>query len=88
MLGEGPIYEQMGREGGDLFTQAVPEIQDEAFEESPDSELADSTPVQPSIVQESDNQGIREELPSGSRKVVQVMLFFDDDTFVTYKPSQ
>lgn len=87
MLGEGPIYEQMGREGSDLFSQAVSETKNEAYEESQDSTLIDSAPVQP-VSQESDNQDIIEELPSKSRKVVQVMLLFDDDTFVTYKPSQ
>lgn len=88
MLGEGPIYEQMGREGSDLFSQAVSETQNEAYEESRDSALIDSAPVQPPVTQGSDNQDIIEELPSKSRKVVQVMLLFDDDTFVTYKPSQ
>ncbi len=88
MLGEGPMYEQMGRESGDLFSQAVVATEKDHYDASSDMPEADSVPVQPLIAEVSDNQPINEDVAPQSRKIVQVMLLFDDDTFVTYKPSQ
>jgi transcriptional regulator with XRE-family HTH domain len=88
MLGDGPMYEQMGRESGDLFSQDVPETLDEPYSEAQDLPETDSSPVEPPISEVVDYQDIKEDLPDKSRRVVQVMLLYDDDTFVTYKPSQ
>jgi transcriptional regulator with XRE-family HTH domain len=88
MLGEGPMYEQMGRESGDLFSQDVPETLDVPYSEPQDLPETDSTPAEPPTPEVQDDQDIKEDLPAMSRKVVQVMLLYNDDTFVTYKPSQ
>ncbi len=88
MLGEGPMYEQMGREGRDLFSQVVSETIDDRYTESRDHAEADFANVPPLVTESPDIQDIIEKLPAKSRKIVQVMLLFDDDTFSTYKPSQ
>lgn len=91
MMGIGPMYEQMGREGADLFNQNPSEtIEDLADDQMdiPDDPLRTEVTA-PETVEKA---GIREETnmltSDESRKVVQVMLFFDDNTFVTYRPSE
>lgn len=88
MLGEGPMYEQMGREGADLFSQDTPDIPEdlpvEQLEDA-DSEILSNDESSHEAI---DNQAIPENTVAGQRTVIQVMLFFDDNTFVTYKPSQ
>ncbi len=98
MLGEGLMYEQMGREPGDLFDQPVEsaEGRDLATSEKTEQLPADmrKDPVEtglPSLPGISNNQGKVAKEPDSrneSRKIVQVMLFYDDDTFITYKPSE
>jgi transcriptional regulator with XRE-family HTH domain len=88
MLGEGPMYDQMGRESADLFNQDVQKTTDEPFSESLYLPENDATPLEPPAPEVVDYQDIKEDLPDKSRKVVQVMLLYDDDTFVTYKHSQ
>lgn len=98
MLGKGHMYEQMGREAGDLFDQPYtgPESNDinpaAPVGDPPDESLA--KPLESSASGVGDmpedivKTGIEAEINPDSRKIVQVMLFFDDDTFITYKPSQ
>jgi transcriptional regulator with XRE-family HTH domain len=88
MLGEGPMYEQMGRENTDLFGQAVP------FPGRTPSGVGQELPVDRPLKEFQDTSAGSDILQMKQRgdaelkKIVQVMLLFDDDTFVTYKPSQ
>ena len=56
MLGDGPIYEQMGRESGDLFSQDVPETLNEPISEPQDLPETDSTPAEPPTPEVQDFQ--------------------------------
>ena len=88
MLGEGPMYEQMGRDSVDLFTQAGSQAPIHQPYDSLDLPKADTEQSEATVAAVQDNQDIMQDLPDESRKVVRVMLLFDDDTFLTYKPSQ
>lgn len=91
MLGNGIMYEQMGRVGSDLFLRDHQDqvlSEDLPFNEEPapvagipeDKEMdmkADQTV--PKEVKTTRTEG---------RNVVQVMIFYDDDTFSSFKPSQ
>jgi len=88
MLGDGPMYDQMGRESADLFSQEVPEASEHDSHEAPDIQQQVSLPLEHAPAEAQDFQDIEEDSSSKSRKVVQVMLFYDDDTFVSYKPSE
>lgn len=94
MLGEGPMYEQMGREGADLFNQSTPDtlnspdISGDMPGEQRDQADYDALREEAASQEVIDNEAIHENTAAESRKVVQVMLFFDDNTFITYKPSQ
>ncbi|MCP4313233.1 MAG: helix-turn-helix transcriptional regulator [Bacteroidetes bacterium] len=98
MLGEGSIYDQMGRDQADLFEQedlspAAPESNDitgrgelllndaEKLEEKAVHDLSD-------ISEASITNAVPPDQTVEAKKIVQVMLFYDDDTFITYKPSQ
>ena len=85
ILGEGSMYEQMGRDGaGELFGQ--PELQLEDISPESGSEVTEDHP------QEEGKTGFEPELQTGpagqERKPVQVMIFSDDDTFISFKPAQ
>ncbi len=88
MLGEGPMYEQMGREGADLFSQAIPDISESSPKEQDKQPDYEEIRKEEAPVEALDNQTFSEDTAPDQRKVTQVMLFFDDNTFVTYKPSQ
>ena len=88
MLGEGSMYEQMGRENTDLFSQTVPLHGrnpsgggQELPVDHPLNELQDTS-------EGSDILHMKHRGDAESKKIVQVMLLYDDDTFVTYRPSQ
>jgi len=97
MLGNGPIYEHMRRHTEDLFDQVgqSKEESDELVDNQ--TELSPlNRPIKPEgtdsggfseKLPESANAEISPENPAESRKIVQVMLFYDDDTFTTHKPS-
>ena len=109
MLGEGTMYEQMGRKvPGNLFdppeTQSEEQIPDEIPEETPEKEeiltsqdpslstFKDSIPSEAPIdATEVHSPGSSEELPvqkpRESKKIVQVMLIYEDDTFRTIHPA-
>ena len=109
MLGEGTMYEQMGRKvTGNLFDPPA----------EPVAPAEENIPAGEAVPGESGNSGnvlsgaaepvARKEIPvqdeirekpvpaagqkdvmSGvTKRIVQVMLFYDDNTFSTYKPSQ
>ena len=104
MLGEGPMYEHMGREtdistGKQLKTNAEVQNSDGAIDMqlpfSSDTERVDtSSNVDSLSAADSDQTGTPEEHSVDSvasfpgKRIVQVMLFYDDDTFMTYKPSK
>lgn len=116
ILGEGSMYEQMGRGvSGNLFGSAVDPVQ-ASFDgdikketqeevEKMDSELtypSHSAPQSEDRTQETSEKmtADREREPaenesnvkiqelSKEKKVVQVMVFYEDDTFRSFKPSQ
>jgi transcriptional regulator with XRE-family HTH domain len=106
MLGEGTMYEQMGRQvSGNLF--AAPEIPpeepfpDQIPEEDTESDeifasaapiphaFGDPTPPEtPASTKKGEVSGKSlehsDEKSENARKVVQVMVIYDDDTFRTY----
>jgi len=98
MLGEGHMYEHMGREAADLFDQPIEskDVNDTLSEENVKNSgtgpintmnQSQAPPVNPL----SDMEEMPSTIPEPTvetRKLVQVMLFYDDDTFTTYKPSQ
>jgi len=108
MLGEGTMYEQMGRSvSGNLFdTPSEPEghseeliaeiDKDHSEIEPPESIL--SSELKPEPTSESpvpaqnmeDNvkeEAIRELSSSGTKRIVQVMVIYEDDTFRAFLPS-
>jgi transcriptional regulator with XRE-family HTH domain len=98
MLGEGPVYEQMGRDySGNLFEKSG--INEGKMEEASGGELS------PNLRDRGETLGFepagekKVDLPAKGeaafkpevakdRKIVQVMILYDDDTFSTFKPSQ
>ena len=78
----------MGRESADLFNQNVPEPTGHESFETHDLQQAASLTPEPDPPETPDIQDVEEDLSSKSRKVVQIMLLYDDDTFVSYKPSE
>lgn len=88
MLGDGPMYDQMGRESADLFNQDSPAAIEPESYEAQDLQQPTTLPLEPPAVEVQDIQDIEEDLITKPRKVVQVMLLYDDDTFISYKPSQ
>lgn len=88
MLGEGPMYEQMGRESSDLFNQDLSLPLDGAPAEIPETrETEDNTPVE-SVSENTDNEELKKEALNKEPKVIKVILFYDDDTFHSFIPSQ
>ena len=86
MLGEGLMYEQMGREPGDLFDQPVESTEGKDLATSEKAETG--LPSLPGISNDQEKVAKEPDTENESRKIVQVMLFYDDDTFITYKPSE
>ncbi|MEN8203732.1 MAG: helix-turn-helix transcriptional regulator [Bacteroidota bacterium] len=104
ILGEGSMYEQMGRTtSGNLFEAPVEKDQS-LFEEnipagdtesgfSDDSqELEQVENGSPDDVKASTNQDVKDDvspqIPGKEGKVLQVMIFYDDNTFRTYNPAE
>ena len=103
MLGEGSMYEQMGRNvSGNLFDppagqqESRQEPQEDHISESQESHT-ETEPPEP-LKESPVHAGIQEsEIPAeaiapaavtGSQKrIVQVMLIYEDDTFKTFTPS-
>ena len=108
MLGEGSMYEQMGRKvPGNLFDPpdalSEEQIQDEIPEGTPEkdqiltsqdpsySTSQDSFPSEAPIVAEEvqssvNSEQLLDQKPKDSKKIVQVMLIYEDDTFRTIHP--
>jgi len=85
MLGEGSMYEHMGRDStGELFEQ--PELQLDEISPEP-VEDGDEEIKQEEGVTGSD-PARQAETAGKTRKPLQVMIFYDDDTFVSFKPAQ
>lgn len=111
ILGQGSIYDQMGRGGsGNLFDPPAESINDSFPEDIPEEERSVDKGVDPGAGKIDDvrqsiddytqhkNTGVdqqdpevagRVEIPEPdpSKRVVQVMVFYDDDTFKSFKPS-
>jgi len=111
MLGEGTMYERMGRTvSGNLFdtrearevpfeasvagtTDQTPEIPEPEKAEMPEGSRRE--PPAGTTAEMTDigrDQADEEEMPGkiavGSRRIVQVMVLYDDDTFRSFKPAQ
>ena len=108
ILGEGTMYEQMGRNiSGNLFdTPVEPEGPSEELisgteEGHREIKAAESTvsseakpeimPEAPATAQNMENslkeEAIRELASSGAKRIVQVMVIYEDDTFRAFLPS-
>lgn len=104
ILGEGSMYEQMGRvASGNLFDPPAAQVKttfpEDISNEEPNVDriddfkqtsgvplndaVPDETHQEPEVVAQT---GTMES--NTSRKVVQVMVFYDDDTFKSFKASQ
>ena len=109
MLGEGTMYEQMGRSVADnLFdSAAVTETDSEASISDSEEQVAEISTAEETVsaesIPESDMESLdpageqdgrpqEEELKvpvaAGKKRIVQVMLIYDDDTFKTFIPTQ
>jgi transcriptional regulator with XRE-family HTH domain len=98
LLGEGTMYEQMGRKvSGNLFDASpaseglseehisANDPSEDAISPSPETELP---PASPEInADPAAPQPERKMEAPGKKQVVQVMVFYDDDTFRTFRPS-
>lgn len=87
MLGEGHMYEHMGRESVDLFDQPAESSESEGIVAEEKETVSEEIPVNP-LSDELKRSMEGPEPDIRSKKLIQVMLFYDDDTFTTYKPSQ
>ena len=111
ILGQGSMYDQMGREGsGNLFDPPAESIKDSFPEDIPEEERSVDKGVDPAagkiddvrqsidaytqqknteVDQQEPEVAGRMEIPEPdpSKRVVQVMVFYDDDTFKSFKPS-
>jgi transcriptional regulator with XRE-family HTH domain len=99
MLGEGPMYEQMGRFERDLFGDIV---QKDGISDQEQEQMLFEEGKEKGKLSDNENKGLNSEPVSGpeteeksekgqsgkKRSVVQVMVFYDDDTFMSYRPSQ
>ncbi len=97
VLGEGPVYEQMGRDyAGNLFgtsldaeSQGKNELQEKLPHQS--EERGETIGFEPSGARGGDQPETLEETEkpedAQDRRIVQVMILYDDDTFSTFKPS-
>ena len=109
MLGEGTMYEQMGRKiPGNLFDTPQPQLEEQIPAQIPEEDL-DSAEILASAAPpiassessfasetladaETEDKSVRSEKVSGKisgnqRKIVQVMVIYDDDTFRTFAPA-
>ena len=84
IMGKGQMYENMGRSSEtDLFT---PESQAES--NSFESEAVQGKlPADVTENTDKETDSANEIIQESDRKVVQVMVFYDDNTFSTYRPS-
>lgn len=98
MMGEGTMYEQMGRDLPVNLFDSTPSTGESDIPPEPifDQEHVDEPIDQPSeaefitAAEDISTDQAAPEVPPvghGERKVVQVMLIYDDDTFRTLKPS-
>ena len=96
MTGKGTMYEQMGREQPGTLFDAPMESPDKQFPEDIQDHIPTSTPQakheQPSEEPPKDLPGIDTAVNNGDnllkKRVTQVMVFYDDDTFKSYRPSE
>lgn len=94
MLGEGTMYEQMGRGvSGNLFDAPTETQEPSETNISPDEEPhTDPEPAAAPLSEEPESpipaETLRHVVATGSEKrIVQVMLIYEDDTFKTITPS-
>lgn len=104
ILGEGTMYEQMGRAAsGNLFEPPLDHVMPISPDDIPvqgadldlteesqgleQPENAQGTTLEPSLNQEDTTEkSAKSDIKEG--KVIQVMVFYDDNTFRTYAPSK
>lgn len=104
ILGKGTMYEQMGRSvSGNLFETPITQPED-SFEQTEPDKGVEEEQITPSATLSEEkkeeaeagegadyklinNEENEPEAPEGKR-VTQVMVFYDDDTFKSFRPSQ
>jgi len=85
IMGKGQMYEQMGRSSdSDLFST---EPQNETEDSEPDANDEYTSQKTAEVPEKEDYRSVADE-SEALRKVIQVMVFYDDNTFSTYTPSQ
>jgi len=85
IMGKGQMYEQMGRSSdSDLFST---EPQNETEDSEPDANDEYTSQKTVEVPEKEDYRPVADE-SEALRKVIQVMVFYDDNTFSTYTPSQ
>lgn len=92
MLGEGTMYEQMGRKvSGNLFDspEPLPEepVPAQIPEEEPDAQEILSSAEAEKVEHAIRSAELSSEKAGDRRKIVQVMVIYDDDTFRTFAPA-
>jgi transcriptional regulator with XRE-family HTH domain len=108
LMGEGTMYEQMGRKvSGNLFDTAedeevlseghISEADGPAAEISAAEEIVSALPDQPSKAESIENKeeknersGVESASPKEiqeTKRIVQVMILYEDDTFKTFMPA-
>ena len=107
MLGEGTMYEQMGRKvTGNLFDLPAEPVETEEhtmagdevsgkpgnsrseFSEAVEKESNKEVPLQDQLVEDPlSSAGMKDHVATGRRRIVQVMVFYDNDTFRTFAPA-
>jgi transcriptional regulator with XRE-family HTH domain len=110
MLGEGTMYERMGRTvSGNLFDtpearevpseapvagseDATPEVPEPEKVEIPEVTKRDptdgTTAETADIGRDLEEEAVSGQIAGGSKRIVQVMVLYDDDTFRSFKPAK
>jgi transcriptional regulator with XRE-family HTH domain len=95
MLGQGTMYEQMGRSGtGNLFEMPVTKQETSGEKSDPlpemtEQDLAYNGYAEPEAYPEETEDSLEQKGPKvkDKRKIIRVMLLYNDDTFVSFEPS-
>lgn len=104
MLGKGTMYEHMGREAPGKLFDTAPEIsgdrsearieehaaQEETEQEEPDTREYFGMEEAQKPEERKRSEDKEDEMPDRQRlkRVVKVMIFYEDDTFKSFEPSQ
>jgi transcriptional regulator with XRE-family HTH domain len=100
ILGEGPMYERMGRElqtdlfgnEGTLISEGTAAQEESRDKGTSEDEVSEGFEYESEEVESRSPGNVAEhrgrEETGEKRKIIQVMILYDDDTFSTFRPSQ